>query len=182
MITIFFESHGTTIDNEKELSSGHNDVELSELGIKQSRELGERYKKVSLDAVFASDLQRAYKTGEIAFAHRNLPVIKDRRLREINYGEYTQYPGEEVKKLKPQFVSKPFPGGESYKQTSEYIKSFLEDLLKKYEGKTVMIIGHRATQYGLERWIKGIPLEQVIPAPWKWQPGWKYELTNLAHE
>jgi broad specificity phosphatase PhoE len=180
MVTIFFESHGTTTDNEKELSSGHNDVELSKLGVTQSRELGERYKNKKLDAVFASDLQRAYKTGEIAFEGRNIPIIKDRRLREVDYGEMTQRPGEEVKKLKLQYISKPFPGGESYEQTSKHMKSFLQDVLKKYDGKTVMVIGHRATQYGLERWIKGIPLEQVIPAPWKWQPGWRYELNNIA--
>ena len=40
-----------------------------------------------------------------------------------------------------------------------------------------MVIGHRATQYALEHWITGLPLEQVIPAPWKWQPGWTYILT-----
>lgn len=43
MITIIFESHGTTVDNEKHLASGWADCELSELGIKQSKEIGERY-------------------------------------------------------------------------------------------------------------------------------------------
>lgn len=31
--------HGTTIDNEQHISSGWKDVELSELGVKQSKEL-----------------------------------------------------------------------------------------------------------------------------------------------
>lgn len=42
MVTIIFESHGTTIDNEKHLASGWADVELSELGVKQSKEMGEK--------------------------------------------------------------------------------------------------------------------------------------------
>ena len=42
-----------------------------------------------------------------------------------------------------------------------------------------MIIGHRVTQYGLEHLIKKIPLEEVIPAPWKWQPGWEYKLKSV---
>jgi len=42
-----------------------------------------------------------------------------------------------------------------------------------------MIIGHRATQYGLEHWIKGVPIKDVVTASWKWQPGWKYELEKL---
>ena len=42
-----------------------------------------------------------------------------------------------------------------------------------------MVIGHRATQYGLEHWINGIPLEKVISAPWQWQPGWEYQLKKI---
>ena len=47
------------------------------------------------------------------------------------------------------------------------MKSFLKDLAKNYSGKKIMIIGHRATQYGLEQWIKGTSLQKVISAPWK---------------
>lgn len=179
MVTIVFESHGTTFDNEQDLSSGHNDVALSPLGQKQSREMGERYRGVHLDAVFASDLQRAYKSGEIAFG-ASVPIIQDARLREVDYGELTRHPADEVKPLKPEHVSVPFPGGESYEQAAQRMRSFLEDLLKNYEGKTVMIIGHRATQYGLEHWIKSVPLKEAIEAPWKWQPGWMYMLEKIA--
>ena len=35
MLTIIFEAHGTTFDNEAHLSSGHNDVALSSLGEQQ---------------------------------------------------------------------------------------------------------------------------------------------------
>ncbi|MEK7539263.1 MAG: hypothetical protein AAB595_01300 [Patescibacteria group bacterium] len=37
-IKITYFVHGTTIDNEKEISSGWYNVKLSELGIKQSKE------------------------------------------------------------------------------------------------------------------------------------------------
>jgi len=67
MIKITFESHGTTTDNEQHISSGLKDVELSELGIAQAKELGERHKDETFDTVFCSDLQRSYKTAEIAF-------------------------------------------------------------------------------------------------------------------
>lgn len=73
----------------------------------------------------------------------------------------------------------PFPNGESYKQTAERMKSFLNELFKKNNGNKIMIIGHRATQYGLEYLINKIPLEKVIPAPWKWHPGWIYQLESI---
>lgn len=56
MVTIIFESYGTTYDNEAEISSGWFDVELSDLGKKQAKELGERYKNEDCDAIFCSDL------------------------------------------------------------------------------------------------------------------------------
>lgn len=179
MIKIIFESHSTSIDNENEVASGHADTKLSPLGEKQSIELGKRYENNLPDVVFCSDLFRSYKTGEIAFSDRGVRVLKDKRLRECDYGEYTQHPSEKVKQMKPKHIDSPFPGGESYKQCANRMKEFLKDLLKNYDGLTVMIIGHRATQYGLEHWIKGIPLEKVIPAPWKWQPGWIYNLQDI---
>ncbi len=179
MVTIVFESHGTTFDNENEISSGHADAKLSPLGRKQSQELGERYQNEHLDAIFCSDLSRSYETGQTAFDQRNIPIIQDKRLRECDYGDFTQHPSEEVTALKKGHIKTPFPNGESYEQTSERMKSFLEDLLKDYEDKKVMVIGHRATQYGLERWIKKLPLMEIVTAPWKWQPGWTYYLEEI---
>ena len=172
-VEIIFEAHGTTHDNEAHRSSGHNDVELSALGIQQSKEMGERYKNENFNAIFCSDLQRSYKSAEIAFGSR-FPIIKDARLRECDYGDLTGHPSEEVDIEKPKRIHEPFPNGENYEQASERMRSFLQELLRDYDGKRVMIVGHRATQYGLEHWIKGRSLKEVISAPWKWQPGWSY--------
>jgi len=178
MIEIIFEAHGTTFDNEAHLASGHNDVALSPLGIKQSKEMGERYKDDHFDAIFCSDLQRSYKSAEIGFGSK-WPIIKDARLRECDYGDFTQKPGELVGAEKPQRINEPFPNGESYTQTTARMKSFLQDLLKNYNGKRVMIIGHRATQWGLDNLINGVPLAQLAVADFKWQPGWEYKLEKI---
>lgn len=174
MVTIIFEAHGTTTDNEKHIASGQNDVALSTLGEQQSREMGERYKNDHFDAIFCSDLQRSYRSAEIAFGGR-FKIIQDHRLAECDYGYLAGQLSEAVNKEKPLRISTPFPGGgESYQQTTARIKDFLSELLKNYDGKKVMIIGHRATQYGLENLINRVPLEKTISTPWKWQPGWKY--------
>jgi broad specificity phosphatase PhoE len=151
---------------------------LSELGIKQSHELGERYKNDHFDAIFCSDLLRSYKTAELAFGNK-FPIIKDARLRECDYGDLTCHPSSEVDAEKPKRISVPFPNGESYEDTAKRMKSFLENLLKNYDGKKVMIVGHRATQYGLEHWVKGVPITEAVTAPWKWQPGWTYILEKI---
>jgi len=178
-IKLIYFVHGTTTDNEQGISTGWNEGELSELGEKQSKELAAQIKDGKFDAIFCSDLQRSYKTAEIAFEGRDLKIIKDKRLRECNYGDLTRHISEEVEAEKENRIIVPFPNGESYEQTAERMRNFLEDLLKNYNGKKVMIIGHRATQYGLEYWIKGVQIKEAVIAPWKWQPGWVYEFKKL---
>lgn len=173
MITIIFEAHAASLDNENHLASGHFDVALSPLGEKQAKKLGQRYENETFDAIFCSDLQRSFKTAEIAFGNR-LPIIKDKRLRECDYGDLTQHPSDEVESLKVDHILKSFPSGESYEQTNKRMKDFLDDLKKNYDNKKIMIIGHRATQYGLEHWINGKSLKELVTTPFKWQPGWTY--------
>src|SRR5258708_3959928 len=127
MVTIIFESHGTTTDNERHIASGWADVELSELGIKQSKEMGQRYSNDHFDTIFCSNLQRSYKSAEISFDDR-FPIIRDARLNECNYCDLTQHTSEELDQEKPKRIKVPFPNGESYEKTSERIKSFLQDL------------------------------------------------------
>ena len=180
MVKIVFESHGTTFDNEAKVSSGHCDVELAPLGEEQAKKLGERHKNRLLDAIFCSDLKRSYRTAEIAFTDRDIPIIKDARLRECDYGEMTRRPSSEVEAHRSEYIEKPFPGGESYTQAAARMKSFLQELRKDYQGThTIMIIGHRATQYGLAHWLKDVPLPEAVTAPWVWQPGWIYYLKKI---
>ncbi len=178
MVEIIFESHGTTYDNEAHKASGHFDVDLSALGIQQAEEMGERYRNADFAAIFCSDLKRSYETAALAF-HDRFPIFKDARLRECNYGDMTRAPSEQIEAERSKHIDTPFPSGESYRETTERVQKSLQDILKKYDGKRIMIIGHRATQFGLEHFINGVPLEQLTLAPWHWRPGWSYELIKL---
>jgi 2,3-bisphosphoglycerate-dependent phosphoglycerate mutase len=173
---VLFEAHATTIDNEAKLASGWNDIALSTLGEHQAAQLGERYRLDELDAVYTADLQRAYRTAQLAFPSiESEKLFLDWRLRECNYGDLTQAPKQQVDADKINRISAPFPNGESYKDTLERMKSFLDDLKLKKFGR-VLIIGSRATHYGLDHWINNIPLEVLLTHEFTWQPGWQYEL------
>lgn len=180
MVTIIFESHSTTKDNEAGTAAGWYDVALSNTGEQQAKDLGKRYKGQHFDAIFCSDLQRSYRTAALAFG-KKFPIIRDERLRECNYGDLNRAPKSEIDSRKAEAINTPFPNGESYQDTSVRMKAFLQDLLRDYDGKTVMIIGHRATQYGLEEWINSVSLPEAVTSPWQWQPGWKYELAAIMN-
>lgn len=178
MVTIIFEPHSTTVDNEANRASGHHDVELSEKGREQAQDMGDRYKEKQFDAIFSSDLQRAYKTAQLAFG-KKFPIIQDARLRECDYGDFTGRSKQVVGAEKLNRINAPFPNGESYQQVSERMRSFLVDLSQKYDGKTVLIIGHQGTHYGLKQWTKGLTLEAAVAELLEWQPGWTYQLERL---
>lgn len=177
MVTIWFEPHSITTDNEAGLASGWNDVDLSEEGLKRLHEQWPpRYEERQPSVIFSSDMQRAYKCGALLANQLHVPMHVDERLRECNYGDLTQHPKAEIDARKVQSITEPFPGGESYEDCMRRMKSFLDDLKQKFDGQTVVIIGHRATQYGLEHHILGKSIEQCVTEPWTYQPGWKYEL------
>jgi alpha-ribazole phosphatase/probable phosphoglycerate mutase len=181
-VTIIFESHSTSVDNESGVSSGHHDCPLSALGREQARELGERYADGSVEAVYCSDLRRSWETGEIAFGKSSMPIRQDRRLRECDYGDHTQQESSKTAEEAPTRIDAPFPGGESYEGASRRILAFLIDVARCHPDGHIMVIGHRATQYGLEHWLVGVELSAAITSPWKWQPGWRYSLAETAED
>ena len=175
-IELVYETHSTTIDNETGIATGWLEGRLSERGRMQAAELGERRRADSLSAVFTSDLGRAIETAELAFAGSDIPVHQDWRLRECNYGELNGSPVAEIDALKPSRIDEPFPGGESYRQVVERTRSFLNDLLPERDGSRVLLIAHSANRWALQHLLLGVPLEEVIGAPFDWQEGWEYAL------
>ncbi len=183
MLTLFYSPHMTSIDNEVGRASGHADVPLSTLGRQRAQELGLHYATEALNVVFCSDLQRAYTATQIAFSGRNLPLIPDARLREYDYGDMTQYPISQVEEEFSRRITEPFPNGESLLMVVQRIGAFLRDVMREYDGKTIGVIGHRATKYGLVYWCDDVSsLEEIVHKPWEWRevPIWRYELS--AHD
>jgi len=165
----------TSVDNEAGRASGHANVPLSEAGRVRAQELGQHYAKEQLDAIFCSDLQRAFVTSQIAFSERNLPIVPDARLREYDYGNMTQYPIVEVEEEFARRITEPFPRGESLLMVILRVGAFLRDVLQQYDGKTIVVIGHRATRYGIHYWCSDDSLEDMVNTPWEWReiPIWR---------
>ena len=172
---IIFETHSASLDNEEGKASGWHDVDLSETGMRQAQELGERYRETLPQAVYCSDLLRSYRTGAIAFVGTGTPLIIDKRLREWDYGAFSLKSRQEIDHAKGQYIETPFPGGESYRDASKRLLSLLTELRESSYDK-IMIIGHRATQYALEEHLKRNKPEVVLRQKFVWQPGWQYNM------
>jgi broad specificity phosphatase PhoE len=127
---------------------------------------------VSVEVVFTSDLGRAVETAEIGFAGSGLSVVHDLRLRECDYGDLNGTP--EPLHDRATHIDDPYPGGESWRQAVERVAGFLEGLR---HGR-VLVIGHGATRLAIEVTANRRRLEDLVDAPFVWQPGWEYVLTR----
>ena len=174
-LTIIFETHSTSLDNEARLASGHADTDLSPGGERQAIELGARRRADRLDVVYASDLRRSWRTAEIAFATSSIAIVRDARLRECDYGLLSRHPVAEIDALRDKAINDSFPGGESYAQVVVRVAAWLDDTRSRGH-QQVLVIGHRATQYSLEHLVVGVPLVEAVRRSFRWQPGWVYEL------
>lgn len=177
-LSIVFETHSVTTDNEAGLATGWLEGELSEQGRHLAAELGARRAGEQLAAVFSSDLHRAAETASIAFGDRDVPVLRDWRLRECNYGTLNGGSAEVMHADRLAHLDTPYPGGESWRQAIERVGWFLRDVASRYDGTRILVIGHVATRWGLDHHLRGVPLEELAVAPFAWQPGWSYELED----
>lgn len=174
-LELVYETHSITEENERGIATGWLPGRLSEEGRRQAVLLGERRRETGLAAVFTSDLARAVETTEIAFGDSGLPVHVDARLRECDYGTFN---GARADTLHPRtgWIDEPFPGGQSYRQVVEATRDFLHDLASGWDRARVLVVAHSANRWALQHLIDGTPLEELVDAPFAWQPGWHFTL------
>ncbi len=171
-----YETHSTSVDNERGIATGWLDGSLSEAGRDQARRLGDRRRDDGIAAVYASDLGRAVETAEIAFAGAEIPVHRDPRLRECDYGELNGAPVAQVAAVRLRHVDEPFPGGESYRQVVVRTQAFLRDLVAGHDGERILVIAHSANRWALDHLVHGTPLDELVDVPFDWREGWTYVL------
>jgi len=180
-VKITYFVHGITTDNEKDLATGWSPGELSGLGVKQAKELGKLVINRNFDVVFCSDLKRAVDSAELGFGNK-YEIIQDKKLRECDYGDFTEKPVKEFKNDMGKYVDNSFPNGESYKDVEERIREFLNDLYKKYKRKHVAIVAHQAPQLAMEVLLKNKTWGEAIDEDWRkkkdWKPGWEYVIKS----
>ncbi|NQE50381.1 histidine phosphatase family protein [Herbaspirillum rubrisubalbicans] len=88
MTDILLIRHGETDWNVDKRLQGHIDIGLNQAGQRQVLALGEALAGEGIDAIFASDLQRARDTAQAVADAAGLEVLIDAGLRERCYGAF----------------------------------------------------------------------------------------------
>lgn len=143
--------HGQTDYNLEGRWQGFLDIPLNATGIRQAELLAESLRDVPIDVFISSPLKRAFVTTEkCAQLHGKEIAYTDDRLKEINLGVWAGMKKTDVAqkypKLNKLWEERPWlvkvPQGESLRELGNRYRDALEDVVRKYPGKTIFIGAH----------------------------------------
>lgn len=165
--------HGETVWNREHRMQGQQDSPLTEVGVRQARQLGQRFRKEAFGALYSSDLGRAHQTARSVADATGREVIVDKRLRERHFGVFEGLTGDEIERDYPQeflrFRSRDpayaMPGGESALQFRERCITCLNELAERHPDGRILVVTHGLVLDMLYRAANALTLEQPRPVP-----------------
>jgi len=167
--------HGESQWNLENRFTGWVDVPLSERGIQEAKNAGEKLRGFTFDRAFTSVLARANDTLRLALetiGQTQIPIQKDKSLNERMYGDLQglnkaetakKYGEEQVKIWRRSYDVRP-PGGESLKDTAERVLPYYEKTIKPHvlKGETILIAAHGNSLRALVMELEQLSREQVL--------------------
>ncbi len=167
--------HGETAWNVDTRIQGHLDIELNLTGLLQASRVARALADESIDAVYSSDLLRAWQTAN-AIAHAtDSPLSANLGLRERGFGSFEGKTYAEIENLWPEASEQwrkrdPHwapPGGESLSDMRVRILQTTTRLAQQHLGGQIVVVAHGGVMDQLYRLATG----QALQAPRAWHLG-----------
>jgi len=164
---LYLVRHGQTIWNQQRRLQGQKDSALTSEGLRQAENLADRLVNKKFDAIYTSDLGRTMITARIVSAKLNGQLaFPDIRLRERNFGIFHGLNWEEIMKRFPEEGKNEksgnadyiIPEGESRQQVLDRSKEFLDDIILKHQGKSILAVTHGGIVSSIVRLVLNIPI------------------------
>jgi alpha-ribazole phosphatase len=128
---------------------GHKDTPLSVEGRRHWEDLAAQFDGVPIEAVYSSDLSRAWWCADLVASRRRLPAYRLKELREMDCGKLdgmtreeaaTRHP-EAVEGLRADPANYCIPGGESLQEVSRRVLPVIREIRAGGSG-CVLIVAH----------------------------------------
>jgi 2,3-bisphosphoglycerate-dependent phosphoglycerate mutase len=167
--------HGETDWNAATRIQGQIDIDLNARGREQARRVARALADEELQAVYASDLQRALNTARPLADRVGVAVRTDAALRERHFGsfegltwaEVEQHHPESSKRWRERDTSFGPPGGETLARFHERAVAAMAAVAARHRGQHIAIVTHGGVLDLLYRAASRIALD----APRTWQLG-----------
>lgn len=142
--------HAQTVWHAENRYAGVSDVQLTEAGHAEARELARWAATAGLDAIWTSPLSRCRLTAAPCAAATGLAPVVDARLRELDFGSLDGKTKSEARAAFPEFmdaylrdpVSNHFHDGEPPTACAERAIACLTDIAAARPGGRVLVVAH----------------------------------------
>lgn len=143
-VTFYFVRHGESESNAAHRFAGRTDSPLTERGRQQAEAVAKTLANIHFDRIVSSPLSRCRDTAVIIARRRQLPVDLESDLVEIDVGEKTGMPFDEVKDL-PEWQDDGFVAwlrGETLEQVLSRAHRVITRIAAESAGQRVLVVGH----------------------------------------
>lgn len=174
MTEIYIVRHCEALGNAQQRFQGHIDSDISEKGALQLEYLAERFRDISLDAIYSSPLIRAVKTAQAINKYHGLPIQIDEDIIEINVGdlegitraEFAEKYPEHAKIWCNDIYNFAPPNGETMRSVYDRIVRAVLRIAADNDGKCIAIASHGAAIKALLCYAYGKPVEGICDIGW----------------
>lgn len=167
--------HGETDWNVDTRLQGQLDIALNEVGLWQAQRAAQALADEPIDAIYASDLLRAWQTAQAIADVANCPLTPHLGLRERGFGDFegntyaeieARWPdlSQQWRKRVPDWAP---PGGESLLAMRERVQRTATSLAANHLGGQIVLVAHGGVMDMLYRLATG----QDVQAPRAWSLG-----------
>jgi probable phosphoglycerate mutase len=148
--TLLLSRHGRTEWSVDGRYAGVSEIELDATGREQAQRLARWAAGARLDAVVSSPMVRAVATAEGAAQAAGLPLRREERLRELDFGaaegrRLSELRAEDpaaVQAFEADPVAAPLPGGEDPAAAAQRAAAALRDAAAAASGGRVLVVAH----------------------------------------
>jgi probable phosphoglycerate mutase len=141
--TILLARHGETDWNLERRVQGHSDRPLNATGWQQAHALADELAREQLDAVYSSDLIRAYETARAVADRHGLAVTAIPDLREKDFGTWEGLTDIEIDQRFPDARAQNVWGdGETTLELKERVVGALQRIADTHPGGRVLVVSH----------------------------------------
>lgn len=172
--TVYMIRHGQSEANLQDQFLGHGDLDLTAQGHAQAACAAEWLRTVPCDAIYASDLKRAFHTAEHTARAKGMAVTPDAELREIAAGKWEFMPFCDIKTTYPEEHSlwradlgRACPtDGESVAALQRRIVATVTRIVEAHRGQTVFIFSHATPIRVMAAYCRGKTADEITALPW----------------
>jgi len=158
--------HGETIWNREGRVQGFSDIDLSDVGVQQARQLALSLKGAPILSIYSSPLIRAQSTARIINEYHHAPLYIESGLMEMDQGDFEGLTFQELMACEKGFLQKwisdpasvQMPNGESFIELQGRAWKVIEGIVAKSE--SALVVSHNFTIAAILCKINNLSLSQ----------------------